>query len=51
MGFLKCKLCRGEIEIVSQDQRHSKKVKCLDCDFSNQDKEPEVFIRKRLIEI
>lgn len=52
MKLLKCKLCRGEIDIVSGERSINKKVKCRQCGFSNENdfsaKNPEiVIIRKR----
>lgn len=52
MKLLKCKLCRGEMDIIGNERSINKKVKCTKCGFTNADdpdkKEPEVFIlRKR----
>jgi hypothetical protein len=51
MKFLKCKLCKGEVDIVGGEFAICKKIKCKKCGFTNESskmKEPEVFIiRKR----
>lgn len=52
MKLLRCKFCRGEIDIVGNEYAINKKVKCNKCGFTNIDvpdkKEPEVMIiRKR----
>lgn len=52
MILLKCKLCRGEVDIVDNERAVNKKVRCRKCGFNNVDapekKEPEVvIIRKR----
>lgn len=52
MKFLRCKLCRGEVDIVNNDRSINKKTKCSKCGFANFStvKEPEiVIIRKRPI--
>lgn len=35
MKILKCKLCSGEIDILYSDHPVLKKVKCLNCGYSN----------------
>ena len=52
MKLLRCKSCRGEVEIIGNERAVNKKIKCLNCGFTNADvvdkKEPEVLvIRKR----
>jgi hypothetical protein len=51
MKLLKCKVCRGEVDIVDQDRSIGKKTKCRKCGYAYQppvEKEPEiVIIRKR----
>lgn len=49
MKFLKCLICKGEIDLVGNDSLVERKVKCRKCGYSNdKDKQPEVFvIRKR----
>jgi uncharacterized Zn finger protein len=52
MKLLRCKLCSGELDIVSGEHAVNKKVRCRECGFSNADapekKLPEVLvIRKR----
>lgn len=51
MKLLRCKLCSGEMDIVSGERSIYKKVKCRSCGYSNEQeprKGPEVvIIRKR----
>ncbi len=51
MKLLRCKYCRGEIDIVGNEHSINKKVKCQQCNFTNADvvdhKEPEVVIIKK----
>ena len=52
MKLLRCKYCRGEVEIIGNERAINKKVRCTKCGFTNADatdkKEPEVLvIRKR----
>lgn len=52
MKLLRCKYCRGEVDIIGNERTVNKKIKCLNCGFTNTDavdkKEPEVLvIRKR----
>lgn len=52
MKLLKCKLCSGEVEIISQERGINKKIKCTKCGYSNmpelkQRKEPEVVVIKK----
>lgn len=52
MKLLKCKLCDGECEFVGNDHTVNRKIRCLQCGFSNlnepEKKGPEVvIIRKR----
>lgn len=52
MKLLKCKLCRGEVDITNNDRAVFKKIKCRQCGFTNENepnsKSPEiVIIRKR----
>lgn len=52
MKLLKCKLCRGECDIVSGERSIYKKIKCRQCGYTNNSeserKGPEVvIIRKR----
>lgn len=46
MILLRCKLCRGEVDIIGNGHLVYKKVRCLKCGFTN-DKAPEVVIIKR----
>lgn len=51
MKLLRCKLCRGEMDIVGGERAINKKVKCRQCGYSNENendrKGPEVVIRRR----
>jgi len=53
MKLLRCKLCAGEMDIVSGERAVQKKVKCRKCGYSNENEQdrtkgPEVVvIRKR----
>lgn len=51
MKILKCKFCRGEVDIIGNDRSINKKIKCRKCEYTNateENKGPEVFvIRKR----
>lgn len=55
MKLLKCKLCKGEMDIVGGERAVNKKVKCRSCGYSNENetgyKQPEVvIIRKRPVQ-
>lgn len=49
MKILQCLVCKGEIDIIS-DEGVVKKVQCLDCGFTSgskpEVKEPEVITRR-----
>ena len=49
MKLLRCKFCRGEVDLLNDDRSVNKKVKCSKCDFTNKEetKEPEVFVIRR----
>lgn len=49
MKLLKCKFCRGEVDIIGEDRSVNKKIKCTKCSFTNveEKKEPEVFVIRR----
>lgn len=51
MKLLKCKVCGGEVDIIDNDRAINKKIKCLECGFTNVGdafaKKPEVVILKR----
>lgn len=51
MKLLKCKFCRGEMDIVGGERAIHKKVRCRQCGYNNEQEErkgPEVVvIRKR----
>lgn len=54
MKLLKCRTCRGEIDIIGNERAINKKVKCRQCGFNNETevekKAPEVLIiRKRSV--
>jgi hydrogenase maturation factor HypF (carbamoyltransferase family) len=50
--FLRCKICKGEIELNDNERTVARKVKCRKCGFSNETKGPEVVIlRKRPVAI
>jgi len=52
MKLLKCKFCRGEVDIIGNERSINKKIKCIQCGYTNageqEQKGPEVLvIRKR----
>lgn len=53
MKLLRCKFCRGEMDIVGGERSIHKKVKCRNCGYSNENEQQErkgpevVVIRKR----
>ena len=52
MKLLRCKLCKGEMDIVAGEHAINKKVRCRSCGYNNVDvpdkKSPEIVIlRKR----
>jgi hypothetical protein len=49
MKFLRCKVCRGEVDIIGNDRSVNKKIKCLKCGFTNstEPRGPEVFIIRK----
>lgn len=53
MKLLRCKICRGEMELINNDRSINRKVKCFKCGFTNANdisKEPEILIiRKKSI--
>ena len=56
MKLLKCKICKGEIEIIGSEHSINKKIKCTKCGFNNlkepQNVMPEVIVvRKRPIKL
>ena len=55
MKLLKCKFCRGEVDIIGSERSVNKKIKCQQCGFTNanetEQKSPEIIIvRKRSIQ-
>lgn len=50
MKFLRCKLCRGEMDIIGNERTINKKVKCTKCGFTNENekqKTPEIIIMRK----
>lgn len=52
MKLLRCKLCRGEMDVINNERAVNKQVKCRQCGYTNENdqerKGPEVvIIRKR----
>jgi hypothetical protein len=55
MKILKCKLCRGECDVINYERSINKQIRCRGCGYTNEIahnssiKEPEVVvIRKRV---
>ncbi len=52
MKLLKCKICRGEVEIVNNHRGINKKIKCTKCGFNNieeKKKYPEIYVIKKKV--
>lgn len=51
MKLLRCKLCSGEVEIIGGEHSVNKKIRCTECQYSNQteSKEPEIFYIKKKV--
>lgn len=51
MKLLRCKNCRGEVDIVGGERAIHKKIKCRQCGYNNLDEQevrgPEVFVIKK----
>ena len=51
MKLLKCKLCRGEVDIIGNEKAVQKKIRCRKCGFTNDDDQKSVteviVIKKR----
>lgn len=50
MKLLKCKLCRGEVDIIGNEKSVNKKIKCRKCGFSNENDQksfPEVIVIRK----
>jgi hypothetical protein len=49
MKLLRCKLCRGEMDVIGGEHAINKKVRCRECGYNNLDakKEPEVIVMRR----
>jgi hypothetical protein len=50
MKLLKCKMCKGEVDVIGNDRAVNRKVKCRKCNNTTEPehKSPEVvIIRKR----
>ena len=52
MKLLRCKLCRGEVDVIGAERPINKKIKCTQCGYNNL-AEPEksgpeiIIVRKR----
>lgn len=54
MKILRCKFCKGELDIISNNKFSNIKVKCKKCGFTNfkEIKEPEIFtIRRKVVDV
>lgn len=49
MKLLKCLICRGEVDIIGNEHLASKKIRCQDCGFTNQEEkhQPEVIVMRK----
>jgi hypothetical protein len=50
MKILRCKLCRGEVDIISGELAINKKIKCRNCEYSNEPdpiKQTEVIVIRK----
>jgi len=52
MKCLRCKFCRGEVEIIGNDRAINKKIKCIKCGYTNvgeadTSKKTEVIIMRK----
>ena len=49
MKFLRCIVCKGEVDIINNDRSINKKIKCHKCGFTNSPpaKEPEIIVIKK----
>jgi hypothetical protein len=51
MKLLRCKFCRGEVEIIDGWHNFKKRIKCCKCGFTNnhavEQKGPEIFVIKK----
>lgn len=54
MKLLRCKLCRGEMDIINHERAVNKQVKCRQCGYTNDNNSvtergpgPEVVIIRR----
>jgi len=49
MKFLKCAICKGEVDVLNNDRAAKKKIKCRKCGHTNENeiKGPEVVIIRR----
>jgi len=50
MKFLKCIVCKGEVDIINNDHSTNKKIKCNKCGFTNSQatKEPEIIVIRKM---
>ena len=49
MKLLRCKLCRGEVDIIGNEKAIQKKIKCRKCGFTNDDQKSvtEIIVIKQ----
>ena len=49
MKLLRCKLCRGEVDIIGNEKAIQKKIKCRKCGFTNDDQKSvtEIIVIKK----
>ena len=55
MKLVKCRFCRGEVEIIDNGRSIKRKVKCPKCGFTNtngaEQRSPEVFVIKKRVSL
>lgn len=52
MKFLRCKYCRGEVDLIGPEKTINRKIRCTKCGYTNEQeaveqKGPEVVIIRR----
>lgn len=49
MKLLRCKLCRGEVDIIGNEKAVQKNIKCRKCGFTNDDQKlvTEIIVIKK----
>ena len=48
MKLLKCRLCKGEMDVIGNERSINKKVRCQRCGYGTEDqKMPEVIVIKK----